>query len=177
MRRDARVNREKLLLAGRRLMQDEGGDVPVERICDLAGVTRGTFYRNFADRAALYGAVLERELAALGDALAAPDCDPLAFLRLLAAMMMVYDKYLAALPDMADYQADGASRAKIVAVLVPALHRAQAAGAIAQGVTGDDIMLACRMLACDWRLDRVASREEALDRRLDLVLRGLAPRG
>lgn len=173
MRKDAEANRGKLIRAGRRLMQEEGGDVPVERICELAGVTRGTFYRNFNDRAVLYEAVLEHELEAMTEALEQVEGDPLAFLRLFAEMMMLYDKFLAALPDMDDYRDDGVSEAKIIAVIEPPLHRAQSLGLIGQHVTGDDIMLACRMIACDWRLDRQASREAAMERRLTLLMAGL----
>ena len=176
MRRDAQANRDKLILAGKRLMQDHGGDVPVEVICELAGITRGTFYRNFSDRAALYEAVLEHELDTMARALDAPSEDPLAFLRLFAEMMMVYDKFLAALPDMDDYRADSASEAKIVAAITPSLRRAQRAGAVATDVTGDDVMLVCRMVASGWKLDRVIDRKQAIDRRLGLMLRGIAVR-
>ncbi|TCP64446.1 TetR family transcriptional regulator [Sphingomonas sp. PP-CE-1G-424] len=175
MRRDAEANREKLIAAGKQLMQDEGGDVPVERICQLAKVTRGTFYRHFTDRAALYEAVLEHELHAMVIVLAAPAADPLHFLRLFAEMMMLYDKYLAALPDMADYRDDGVSEAKIVGVIESPLQAAKAAGQIGNDITADDVMLVCRMVACDWRLDRVDGWQTALDRRLSLIMRGIAP--
>lgn len=175
MRRDAEANREKLIAAGKQLMQDEGGDVPVERICQLAKVTRGTFYRHFTDRAALYEAVLEHELHAIVVVLAAPVRDPLHFLRLFAEMMMLYDKYLAALPDMADYRDDGVSEAKIIGVIESPLQAAKATGQIALDITGDDVMLVCRMVACDWRLDRVDGWQTALDRRLSLIMRGIAP--
>lgn len=175
MRRDAEANREKLVLAAKRLMQDQGGDVAVEVICELAGITRGTFYRNFPDRAALYEAVLEHELEDMIAALEVPAADPLTFLRLFAEMMMVYDKFLTVLPDMDDCRANRASEAKIIAAIAPALGRAQANGIIASDITGEDIMILCRMISADWRLDPVGSKEEALDRRLGLLLRGISP--
>ncbi|MCK8458256.1 TetR/AcrR family transcriptional regulator [Sphingomonas faeni] len=176
MRRDAEANREKLVLAAKRLMQDQGGDVAVEVICELAGITRGTFYRNFPDRAALYEAVLEHELEDMIAALEVPAADPLTFLRLFAEMMMVYDKFLTVLPDMDDWSTNRASEAKIIAAIAPALGRAQANGIIASDITGEDIMILCRMISADWRLDPVGSKEEALDRRLGLLLRGISPR-
>lgn len=176
MRKDAEANRERIILAGKRIMQDLGGDVPVEVICENAGITRGTFYRNFADRSSLYEAVLEFELDTMIEALKAPSDDPLTFLRLFAEMMMVYDKFLSILPDMEDYRTDGVSEAKIVAAITPSLRKAQAEGAVTADLTGEDVMLICRMMAADWRLDRVATRAEALDRRMTLIKWGIAPR-
>lgn len=157
-------------------MQEQGGDVPVEVMCELAGITRGTFYRNFSDRAALYEAVLEHELENMIAALDHPASDPLTFLRRFAEMMMVYDKFLAVLPDMDDYRADGVSQAKIIAAITPALARAQTAHVVAHDINGEDIMILSRMISADWRLDPVASQEEALDRRIALIRRGIAPR-
>lgn len=176
MRRDAEANREKLVSAAKRLMQEQGGNVPVEVICEMAGITRGTFYRNFSDRASLYEAVLEHELEDMIAALEVPAADPLTFLRLFAEMMMVYDKFLAVLPEMDDCRADRTSEEEIIAAITPALTRAHATGIIASDIDGEDIMILCRMISADWRLDPVASREEALNRRLGLILRGLAPR-
>ena len=176
MRKDAEANRMKLILAGRRLMQDEGGDVPVGAICDEAGITRGTFYRNFEDRAALYEEVLDHDLAEMVAALSKPSADPLEFIWRLAEMMIVYDKFLTALPGMDDYRPDGVSEAKITATITPSLDRAKAVGVVADDITGDDVMLACRMITADWRLDRCDDRETAMRRRLYLILRGLSPR-
>lgn len=173
MRKDAQANRGKLIQAGKRVMQDEGGNVPVERICGEAGVTRGTFYRNFPDRAALYEAVLSQELDAMIEALAQADVDPLAFIRLFSEMMMVYDKFLAVLPEMDDYPADAHNEDKIVAVIEPSLARAKEAGLIAARVTGEDILLSCRMIAANWRHDRQPTREAAMERRLALILDGI----
>jgi hypothetical protein len=110
------------------------------------------------------------------EALKAPSDDPLTFLRLFAEMMMVYDKFLSILPDMEDYRTDGVSEAKIVAAITPSLRKAQAEGAVTADLTGEDVMLICRMMAADWRLDRVATRAEALDRRMTLIKWGIAPR-
>jgi AcrR family transcriptional regulator len=173
MRKDAEANRDRLILTARRIMQDLGGDVPVERICRDAQITRGTFYRNFADRAALYEAVLERELAEMLRELEEPSADPLRFLRLLARMMVVYDRFLSALPDMDDFRNDGESDAKIIAAIAPSLASAKAAGEIDPTISGEDVLLATRMIGRDWRLDRQPTFEAALERRLALMLRGL----
>ncbi len=177
MRKDAEANREKLVLAGKRLMQEQGGNVPVEQFCDVAGVTRGTFYRNFSDRAGLYAAVLEYELAVMVNALSDPDIHPLAFLRLLAEMMVVYDKFMVTLPELDDYHTIKViNSAKIIDAIDAPLRRAQQVGLIDDALTSEDAMLASRMIASDWRLDPVDSREEAMDRRLTIMMIGLTPR-
>lgn len=173
MRKDAEANRGNLIQVGKRLMQDEGGNVPVERICGEAGVTRGTFYRNFPDRASLYEAVLRHELGIMVETLARED-DPLAFIRLFGEMMMVYDKFLSILPEMEDYPAHSGNEAGIIAVIGPQLQRAQDLGLIASHITADDILLSCRMLAANWRHDRQPTREAAMARRLQLLMGGLA---
>ena len=60
-------------------MRNEGGDVPMELIAERAGLTRGTPYRNFPPRQAVYEAVIEHDLEAMTRVLAAvsalDDCD------------------------------------------------------------------------------------------------------
>jgi AcrR family transcriptional regulator len=173
LRRDAAANRDRLLLAGTRMLREGDGAAPIERICEAAGVTRATFYRHFADRPALHMAVLEHELTAMERALARPDTPPLAFLRALTDMIMVYDRYLMALPDLPEFAQSEDSTAKILATIAPPLERAKALGLIREAITPDDVLVACRMAGSDWRLDRGQSRSETLDRRLALMLHGL----
>lgn len=173
LRRDAAANRERLLLAGKRLLRDGDGAAPIERVCEEAGITRATFYRHFADRPALHMAVLEHELADMERELANPDTPPLAFLRALADMVMVYDRYLMALPDMPEFARSEASTAKIQGTIAPSLQRAKSLGLIRDAITTDDVLVACRMAGSDWRLDRQQSRSETLNRRLELILHGL----
>lgn len=174
IRKDAILNRSKLITAASQIMRETGGDVPFESIAVAAGVTRGTLYRNFKDRQALYEAVLDHDLDAMIDAIAGlPDEDILGFLRILTEMMMVYDKFLAVFPTQSDYEADGVSEAKISAVIALPLARAKRKGVLRDDLTGDDIQLASRMLAANWRLDRKASFREAFDARLKLFMGGL----
>ena len=125
MRKDAVRNREQLIAAASAVMRAEGGDVPMEVITERAGLTRGTLYRNFPHRQALYEAVLEHDLADLTAKLAAePAGDPLAFVRRMAELMMVYDKFLVQLADMGDYDA-ATNDALMADVLAPYLASAQ----------------------------------------------------
>jgi len=173
-RKDAVLNREKLIAAASQIMRETGGDVPFEAIAVQAGVTRGTLYRNFTDRQALYEAVLDHDLDAMIDEIAAlADDDILGFLRVLTEMMMVYDKFLSVFPAQPDYQADGVSEAKISAVIALPLARAKRKGVLREDLTGDDIQLASRMMAANWRLDYKATFREAFDDRLKLFMGGL----
>jgi AcrR family transcriptional regulator len=52
-RRDALVNREKILTVAAELMAQRGRNVPLAEIAETAGVGVGTFYRKWPDRTAL----------------------------------------------------------------------------------------------------------------------------
>ena len=175
VRRDAARNRERLVAAARDVMREFGGDVRFELIAERAEVTRGTLYRNFSDRQELYEVVLEHELAAMTTAMSAlPDDDPIGFLRLLAEMMMVYDRFLSVFPDQPDYKADGVSEAKINAAIAEPLSHAQKLGVLHADLTAADIQLATRMMAAHWKLDHKTDLASALKDRLALFMRGLA---
>ena len=118
-------------------------------------------------------AVLDHELAEMERELAHPDTPPLAFLRALTDMIMVYDRYLMALPDLPEFAQSETSTDNILDTIAPPLRRAQSLGLIRDVITTDDVLVACRMAGSDWRLDRRQSRSETLDRRLELILHGL----
>ncbi|MBE7200256.1 MAG: TetR/AcrR family transcriptional regulator [Parafilimonas terrae] len=176
MRKDAERNRRKLIEAASATMRESGGDVPMEMIAERASLTRGTLYRNFPHRQALYEAVLENDLAELMARIAEDgDADPLAFIRRMTELMSVYDKFLVALSDMPDYDF-AANQDRMVQALQGPLDAAKARGALHPHLTGEDILLACRMLASPLHLDGEPDRAKALDRRLALMLRGLGGR-
>ena len=173
MRKDAERNRRALITAASELMRSEGGDMPMELIAERANLTRGTLYRNFAHRQAMYEAVLEHDLEMMADHLARErDIDPLAFIRLMTELMMVYDKFLVSLADMADYDAPK-NQARMVAAITEPLAVAQAKGLLHPRLTGDDILMACRMLASHLRLNGPSDPADAFRERLDLLMRGL----
>ena len=177
MRKDAEHNRARLVAAASELMRSEGGDFPMERIIARAGVTRATLYRNFPHRQAVYEAVLERDLEALTERLAAdPDGDPLAFIRLTTELMMVYDKFLLELVAMPDYDAEK-NQIRMAQALATPLAAAQARGWLRLDLTSDDVLTACRMLASHWRLDAPADFDATFERRFSLLMKGLAGDG
>lgn len=175
MRKDARENRDRLIDAASAVMRAEGSDVPMELIAERANLTRGTLYRNFPHRQAMYEAVLERDLENLGRIIAAGQGDePLGFIRHTAELMMVYDKFLVQLADMSDYDAD-TNELRMAAVLAVPLASAQSQGLLRLDLSGSDILMACRMLASHWRLDATADFHAAFDKRWALMFRGFQP--
>jgi AcrR family transcriptional regulator len=177
MRKDAEHNRARLVAAASELMRSEGGDFPMERILERANLTRATLYRNFPHRQALYEAVLERDLEALTARLAAdPDGDPLAFIRLTTELMVIYDKFLLELAAMADYDAEK-NQVRMAQALAAPLASAQAKGRLRRDLTSDDVLTACRMLASHWRLDAASTFEATFERRLSILMGGLAGGG
>ncbi|WP_433602386.1 TetR/AcrR family transcriptional regulator [Nocardia sp. CA-135953] len=64
-RADARANRVQLLEAAARVFLENGISVPLDAVIDAAGVSRATFYRNFADRSALITALTDEALIGL----------------------------------------------------------------------------------------------------------------
>jgi AcrR family transcriptional regulator len=60
IRRDALVNREKILAAAAELMAQRGRNVPLAEIAEAAGVGVGTLYRGYPDRTALLHALEHR---------------------------------------------------------------------------------------------------------------------
>lgn len=177
MRKDAARNRDRLIEAASAVMRAEGGDVPMEVIAERAGLTRGTLYRNFQHRQAMYEAVLDRDLENMTSLIAAERRDdPLAFIRHMAELMMVYDKFLVQLADMADYDS-ATNEVRMTDVLAEHLASAQHRGLLRRDLTGSDILMACRMLASHWKLDAQADFKAAFDQRLSLLLHGLRAPG
>jgi AcrR family transcriptional regulator len=70
VRRDALLNREKILTVAAELMAQRGRNVPLADIAEAAGVGVGTFYRGYPDRTALLHAL---ELRAYGMLIAVLD--------------------------------------------------------------------------------------------------------
>lgn len=173
MRKDAERNRQSLISAASDMMRNEGADVPMEAIAERAKLTRGTLYRNFPHRQAMYEAVLAHDLKNMEEHLSSEQkADPLGFIRGMTELMMVYDRFLISLFDMPDYDA-AKNQASMVDVIAAPLAAAQAQGALRSDLTGDDILMACRMLASHWRLDGRPDLTRVFEARFALMMRGL----
>lgn len=175
MRKDAEQNRKRLLTAASEAMRSKGGDVPMEVFAEKAGVTRGTLYRNFADRQAVYEAVLASDLEELALTLASDsEADPLAFIRLITELMVVYDKFLTSLPDMQDYDKDK-NESRMIAVFAKNLAAAKEQNLVRKNLKGTDILTVCRMLASHARLDNPNDKTGNFKQRMKLLLGGIGP--
>ena len=76
LRRDARENRDRILLAARDAFARQGIDVSVEEIAARAGVGVGTLYRRFPTKDALVEAVFEAHLDQIAEAAERALADP-----------------------------------------------------------------------------------------------------
>ncbi len=84
-RKDAARNRQKILAAARTLLQKGDADICMDALAHQAGVGKGTLYRRFADKHALFRALLDDDERVLQDATRArfglaKDKDPTAYL-------------------------------------------------------------------------------------------------
>lgn len=174
MRRDAERNRDRLIEAGLKLIQEHGGDVAIERFCEAAGVNRATFYRHFPARFDLYSAICDHELDRMLRVIEATD-DPINFLSALAEMMTTYDRFIASLSHLPELDQTEANDERVRASIAAPLLRAQEGGWIKSHITADDVVVIARMVGCGWRLDHQPSRSIAMQRRLRLVMEGLCP--
>lgn len=181
MRRDALARREALLGAARICFARSGYFVPLEEIADVAGVGRGTFYRNFKDRMALALAVFEQDVERLRD-LVDPD---LPLDRAIARIVVEGAGGITMFARLAvDISLDGENRAafeglgaRMEALLRPLVDRAHRDGALAAELGTREMALAVRMLGglmLPHRSD--AERRVHLDNALVVVMLGLRPR-
>ncbi len=86
LRRDARLNREAILEAGRELFADSA-DVAMCQVAKRAGVGQATLYRNFPDRGALAAEILGERVERIVELAADHEDDPDAFFVLLRSVV------------------------------------------------------------------------------------------
>ena len=86
--------------------------------------------------------------------------------------MIIYDKFLAQLVEMPDYDADK-SQARMRNVLADPLVAAKSAGLLRDDLSAEDVLTACRMLASLWKLDNQSDFDSSFERRLALILNGI----
>lgn len=176
MRKDAAQNRQRLIEAARSVMWERGHDVPLEAITEQAGITRGTLYRNFADRSELYRAVLDYELVLIKDQIDAADpCRLFFVMRKLIEVSDLYHAFASSLQNNSSDPVQACSPSALLSdVLAKPLAIAKADGIVRSTLTEEDVLLACRMVSYGWRLDGEPDRATAINKRLLLVIRGLA---
>ncbi len=178
-RKDAAVNRERVLDAATELVRRDGERVPMADIARQAGVGIGTVYRHFATREELLGALVHRSFGlALSNARAAaaePGSALSGVRSFLLATLRDRDRFVLPLhggpavftPATRELQAE------VRGVLQALLDRGRGAGELRADLTPIDLIVAASLLsrplpaADDW--DRFAARQ------IDLLVHGLGP--
>ena len=146
LRRDARENRDRILVAARAAFAESGLDAGVEEIASRAGVGTGTLYRRFPTKEALIDAVFEEHLDRLAglaeEALAAPDaCDGLLEYLARVVGLQCADRGLSELlgAHLRTEQQLARARTRIRPLVEQLLARAQEQGALRPDIVYEDI--------------------------------------
>jgi len=148
MRKDARLNLERVLASAKACFAEHGSAVTMEEVAARAGVGMGTLYRRFPSRAALVEALYAdavEQVAAEASALAT-EADPWealtrwcrAYVDLLATKRTLVSELAPLLdrqPEMIEAQ-----RRRARATFAAFLNHAQAAGAARPGVDAADVV-------------------------------------
>lgn len=147
LRRDAELNREKLVVAGRALFAERGADATLNEIAAHAGVGVGTAYRRFPHKQALFDAVFEQQVGdleqVLRDALANPDpwAGIVEYLEQSLALQ-ARDRGMAQVltgrrvrPEQHDWERD-----RLAPMVDELTERAKAQGVVRMDVTGSDLV-------------------------------------
>jgi AcrR family transcriptional regulator len=180
LRRDAQLNRERIIEAARACFAENGLEVGVEEIARRAGVGIGTLYRRFPTKQSLVHAIfedgLDRLQEAIDQALAADDPWDGFVAMILATVerqaadhgfgqMVVLRLGPAAIPDTV--------RRRFFGPLEDLLERAQAAGQVRGDIDAEDLPAIVRMAGATV----LGGRGGADTRRhVGLLLDGLRPR-
>lgn len=181
-RRDANRNRQAILAATERLLDERGRRVPLYEVAREAGVGQATLYRHFPDRAALLSAVLDQRIGELEALVERSSDDPAGLLHLLRAVVE-HQASSAAILELLQC-GDPGPDAEAVKVLLDRLRvlvdrpiaRAVDRGLLRSDFTGEDFLLVLAMVD-GVRTGRLpcADRAAAAARVLDLVLSGIGP--
>jgi AcrR family transcriptional regulator len=181
LRRDAELNRQRILRAAAEIFTEQGLEATLDDVAQRAGVGVGTVYRRFPDKEALADALFTDRLDALvtlaEDALADPDewGSLVSFLEQAGALLAA-DRGLRQLFMFATYGYDrmGQARARMQPLVSTLVSRAQAAGAVRADLCPTDVPLIEFMLAGVAEYARNA-RPQVWRRYLALLLDGLRP--
>ena len=183
LRADARRNRERVLRTAQQLFATEGLGVSLDEIARRAGVGPGTVHRHFPAKEALYLAVAVdqvEQLAAEAKALAATGDPATALFTQLSRMMASGAENVAVKSALMAAEFDLRAAAPGVAADLAChvgdlLDRAQAAGAVRDDVTVEEVMaLVAGAFAAICHAGAQASRERSAHI-AGIILDGLRP--
>jgi len=179
LRRDAAVNRERILAAAIEVFSTAGADAGIDDIARRAGVGVGTVYRRFPTKEALVQAItaqLMRDLLVLaGQALDEPAADALA--AFLTGAGDLQARHAGCLWQLWSSGPESDQiRAELRNSVQQVLLRAQACGAVRDDLTYEDVAMVLWSLA--GVVESVRDVQPDLWRRtLEVLLLGLRPTG
>ncbi|OJF10360.1 TetR/AcrR family transcriptional regulator [Couchioplanes caeruleus] len=184
LRRDAEVNRQRLLAAAQELFARRGLDVTLNDIAHHAGVGVGTAYRRFANKEEVIDALFEQRLDQVGVLADESLRDPDAWRGLTTFLegslrMQAEDRGLQEVlnnPQLGQHRITQA-RERVAPLVIAIVERAKDQGALRPDVEGTDAIFI--QLALTALMDRTRDTAPALYRRyLTIFLDGLrADRG
>lgn len=164
MRADAKRNRAAILAAARRLFAERGLGVPFDLIASQAGVSRATQNRHFPTKESLALALFEENLNQLAHVIEdTPAGDGYIAALVLCAELMARDVGFIELFDSreAGEQARTDIAARFLALMVPPLRAAQAAGLVREDIEPEDTRMLVNMIgaaALPYDLNQPAAR-------------------
>jgi AcrR family transcriptional regulator len=177
MRRDALLNRQRVLEAADAMFREHGVDVSVGEIAAAAGVGRGTLFRNFASKDALIAAVLaERigEVLEIGrDLLEHDPADADVAFRFVEELVERQEENRALLQTLTEETFLAApelerTHVAMMDLLEALLERGKRVGAIRPEATASDLMMLIKGLCMHSATEQPLAPETTL-RHLDLV--------
>lgn len=171
------MHRTLLLDAADKVFSEHGVHAALELVTAQAGVSRATLYRNFPDRDALMGALLERtfeKLEAQAQNLQKRNDALFCMLEHMASLVAdsapVSDHWRAA--DRDSPVLAGAQR-RLTRLVKPLLAQAISSGTCRPDLTAKDVILVSSMLGSGLRGRNAAQRRSLSRRALHLLLDGL----
>ncbi|MFG1605369.1 TetR/AcrR family transcriptional regulator [Actinoplanes sp. NPDC049265] len=180
-RRDAALNRERVLDAATDLVRREGEKVPMADIAGLAGVGVGTVYRHFPTREDLMGAMVHRSFTmALSHARAAaahPGPAGEAIRDYLAGIVRDRDRFILPLQGgpLIFTAAIRELQGEIRGVLQVLLDRGKAAGEIRPDLSPEDVIVTSAVLARP--LPAIDDWDMRANRYIELLVNGIRADG
>ena len=182
LRRDAALNREKILLAAREVFGRHGLKVTLDDVARHAGVGVGTVYRRFPDKETLVRALFEQDLgirqASAERALAHPDAWE-GFVDFLLEMSadLAENRGLQEVIMLGSHSSEPIEtvRGGMLPFLEALISRAQESGDLRAEITPSDIPVVVQMLSAASQFTQ-GKRPEIWRRYFEIVLNGIRQR-
>ncbi len=179
LRRDAELNRQRILQAGRQVFAVRGLDATLNDIAHFAGLGVGTVYRRFPSKEALVESLFVDRLrevqARAQEALVDPDCwGGLQSFMVWMTATVAEDRGLYEVSVGGAYgrEAVATARDEMCSRVGALIERAEREGAVRPGASGTDVLAFMVMLGAVVEYSR-SVRPELWRRYLDIFLDGL----